>query len=114
MANKRGSVKKYFLFAHDPGGGLAIAKVAEYLTENSSCRMEIYAAGPCLDLYRRLGLKVIQLENDIGQTLANSSPDAVLTATSLSAPHDRALIREAALLSIPVMTIIDHWSNYRL
>lgn len=105
---------KIFLFAHDPGGGRAVAKVAEHLRTGDSCRLDLYAAGPSLNLYRMLGIKANPLEEDFHKTLVAASPDVLLTATSLSAPHDRFLIREASNLGIPSLALIDHWSNYRL
>lgn len=105
---------KFFFFAHDPGGGQAVAVVAGHLLRENSCQLDVFAAGPSIDLYRRLGMNFKILDGGFSQALTASAPDVVLTATSLSAVHDRALIREAQNLGIPVMAIIDYWSNYRL
>jgi hypothetical protein len=96
-------MSKVMFFAHDPGGANAIAPLVETL--NKDHEILIFAKGPAL-------LKLPGAQELPAEALRALAPDMLITGTSANDRTEHSLWREARLLGIKSMAILDHWINY--
>jgi hypothetical protein len=91
---------KVMFFAHDPGGANAIAPLIRSFTDPM-----VYGKGPALSL-------LPQAKELPENALSILQPDFLVTGTSGSDFTERFLWKEAYVLGIPSMAILDQWINY--
>ncbi len=100
------------LSAHDPGAANFLAPVAKKLSEQ--VKLTIVLSPLAQSVFDRYGLKGLcaQDQSALGW-LEQVKPDYVVTGTSEGIDTlDRQLVLEAKLKAIPVMSVVDFWSQY--
>lgn len=96
---------KILALSHDPGGAEVLEPVVQEIRTQPDLDLEwIHTPqNRTLDGWMELARERLQ----------QPRPDLLLTATSHGAALEKAFIRQANLLGIASLTLLDSWSNYR-
>jgi hypothetical protein len=123
------SAKKILFAAHDPGGANIILPIIEFLADLDEFILYLVMLGPA-DTHIHpqrpnimeisvTGSNVVDFPNEkstsdleIEKLFSAYQFDLVFTATSCHSNLERLIIREGLRRNIPVVSIIDCWSNY--
>ncbi|MCH7744752.1 MAG: CDP-glycerol glycerophosphotransferase family protein [Chloroflexi bacterium] len=111
-------MKRIVSICGDAGGAAALAPVIARLRRENGCSVDSYAYRQACRIFDLQGLDTISLDEpeglgEVRRILTDSTPDLVLTATSIGeASLEMQFIAEARRLGIPTLTVLDFWSNY--
>lgn len=97
-------IGKIAVASHDAGGAVLLAS---YL-HNENSNFIASTKGPATQIFRQFFEKT-QNFIDIPSTNINT----VITSTSGSSDHELKTLKQAKLLNIRTISIIDHWVNYK-
>lgn len=112
-------MKRFLVFARDPGGANVVAPVVSAL-EQRGHTVELWAKDVALIRLRQQGLTCQDASTlapvlspaSVFEFLARLRPDAVLTGTSADDFFEKWLWAAARQLKIPSFAIVDQWINY--
>ncbi len=102
---------KYFsigVVCNDAGAAEIISEIL--LTLRDSHEIEIYAQGPALHIFQKIGLNTFSVS--LNQLISNSQ--VVLTGTGWQTDLESNSIRLAKSAQKPCYVVLDHWQNYRI
>jgi hypothetical protein len=111
--------KKIAAVCGDPGGARALLPVLVELLKDDQIQVETFAYSASIDIFRHAKVPHTQiLENwiyeKIETKLQKMMPHLVFTATSMHAfDIEKKFLKACNNLSIPSLSLIDFWANYR-
>jgi hypothetical protein len=106
------------VIAGDPGGARALVPVIEILNRDNRLGVMVLAYNEAMRIFTGAGFNPVQVPVSItgetaGEMLAVQSADLLLTATSNNtACLEKKFIAAANVQNIPVISVVDFWSNY--
>lgn len=102
----------------DAGGAAALAPVVAMLRREHGCSVDAYVYRQARRTFDSQSLAAVALDEskvagEVSRHLTASTPDLVLTATSIGeSSFEMRFIAEAQRLGIPTLTVLDFWSSY--
>lgn len=98
--------------AHDPGGANAVAVTVAALRD-MGVAVEAFAKGPAVAQFQRLGVACTPVPADHLPVLSRIDGDLLVMGTSAEDRFELDAMRAAHARRMPVVGIMDYWSNYR-
>jgi hypothetical protein len=105
--------------AGDAGGAAAMTPVLKALLEDGRATLQIFAYRQAATLWRKEGLAFDSLDERISteaisKILASRKPSLLFAGTSVNGVDlEKKFINAARQFSIPSLSLLDFWSNYR-